>query len=112
MFTGHPHGHLDVVEVRTNLRIINQLEIGAGYSSEAKTRWRQQIAEQIALGLIETGQFSDVFRMLGHVIGQRILQRCHTTETDVLVDLAQLRREGRWCNDEAGVTNSDEVSHA
>ncbi|MNL22755.1 hypothetical protein D3C87_1441150 [compost metagenome] len=112
MLASHPQGHLDVIEVRADLRVIDQLEIGAGHPGETETRRRQQIAEQITLGLIESRQLFDVLGMLGHKIGQGILQRRHTTEIDVLVHLAQFRRQGRRCDHITGFPAGDVVGLA
>ena len=88
MLTGHPQRHLDVVQVRTDLRVIDQLEVGPRSPRKGETRRLQLIAEEVAFGLIERGQLFYMFRTLSHVIGQRPLQRRHTAEPDKLVDFA------------------------
>ncbi|MNL19272.1 hypothetical protein D3C87_1404640 [compost metagenome] len=102
MFTSHPQGHFDVIEIRANLRVIDQLEVSAGHASETEARRRQQITEQITLGLIEPRQLFHVFRVLGHEVSQRVLQWCHTAEAHVLVNLAQFRCQCRWRDHVAG----------
>jgi len=88
------------------------LEVGSGHPGKAEARRRQQVAEQIALGLIERRQFVDVLRVFGHEIGQGELQRGYATEVDVLMHLAQFSRQGRWRDHVAGFPAGDMVGLA
>ncbi|MNP05636.1 hypothetical protein D3C76_975910 [compost metagenome] len=53
-----------------------------------------------------------MLRMLGHEIGQRPLQRGHTTEVDVLMDLAQLSAQCRRSDYIAGLPASNVIGLA
>ncbi|MCY1417237.1 hypothetical protein D9M71_327660 [compost metagenome] len=112
VFTGQPQRHVNVVQVRANLRIIHQLEISPRRGFELKARRRQQFAKQVALGLVEGRQLFDMLGVRRHEISQRPLQRRHAAEVDVLVDLAQLGTEGRWRHHITGFPAGDVVGLA
>lgn len=95
VLTRQPQRHVDIVQVRADLRIVHQLEISARRAGKVETRAVQQTAEQVALGLVKGRQLINMLGVPGHEVGQGTLQRRHATEVDVLVHFAQLGAQGR-----------------
>ncbi|MCY1520191.1 hypothetical protein D9M68_549620 [compost metagenome] len=112
MLAGQPLGHGHVIQVVADGAVVHQLEVGAGGTGEAEARAGQQVAEQVALGLVEGRQLGQVLRMRRHEVGQRPLQRRNATEVHVLVDLAQLGRERRRGDHVAGLPAGDVIGLA
>src|SRR5690606_26210625 len=79
--------------------VVRELEIGALGRLNLESRAREQLDEEIPLLAIELRERQVVLGPLSHEVRERMLQRGHGAEREVLVDLAQLfaqraRRDG------------------